>query len=144
MSASTLLGRLEGVRSRGPGKWSARCPSHKDRSPSLSIAEAEDGRVLIHCFAGCGADDVLGAIGLSFADVMPERLGEFSRERQPFPAAQALEMCAKEVMVAAFLAVELGHLHGSQRLIEAASRLNAALVLLNIEPMSLKAVRRQQ
>ena len=144
MTASTLLGRLEGVRSRGPGRWSARCPSHKDRSPSLSIAEAEDGRVLLHCFAGCGADDVLGAIGLSFSDVMPERVGEFSRERQPFPAGQVLEACAREVMVAAFLADELGHLHSSVRLVEAASRLNAALVLLNIEPMSLKATRRRQ
>ncbi len=41
--------------------WIAGCPAHEDRSPSLSIAE-RDGRVLIHCHAGCSQSDVIAAL----------------------------------------------------------------------------------
>lgn len=81
MPAQALLDRLERVRRSGKG-WSARCPAHEDRGPSLAIAEGKDGHVLIHCFAGCTADDVLVAVGLSFADVMPDRLTEDTPEQR--------------------------------------------------------------
>jgi hypothetical protein len=35
------------------------CPAHDDRNPSLSVRRAPDGRVLVHCFAGCSLDAVL-------------------------------------------------------------------------------------
>jgi len=63
-----LLGRLEGVRPAGPHSWVARCPAHDDRDPSLSVS-VKDGRVLLHCFAGCGPDEVLGAVGLTWKDL---------------------------------------------------------------------------
>ena len=69
VSAQPLLDRLEKVRGNGKG-WTARCPAHQDQGPSLSITEAGD-RVLVHCFAGCHAADVLAAVGLSFADLFP-------------------------------------------------------------------------
>ena len=70
MSAvSTLLDRLAGVKQTGTGKWISRCPAHEDRSPSLSIREMEDGPSLINCFGGCGAGDVLDAIGLRLSDL---------------------------------------------------------------------------
>jgi hypothetical protein len=70
-----LLERLDRVRqSNASGQWSVRCPAHEDRGPSLSIRELDDGRVLIHCFALCGAEDVLSAIGLTFSDLYPEEL----------------------------------------------------------------------
>ena len=31
----------------------ARCPAHDDRTPSLSIREGHDGKLLVHCHAGC-------------------------------------------------------------------------------------------
>ena len=31
----------------------ARCPAHDDRKPSLSIRDADDGKVLVRCHAGC-------------------------------------------------------------------------------------------
>jgi putative DNA primase/helicase len=83
-----LLGRLEGVRPQGPNSWTARCPAHPDRNPSLSVA-LRDGRVLIHCFAGCAPEAVLEAVGLTWKDL---RGGEWawrppvlrpSRPRQP-------------------------------------------------------------
>ena len=64
MSASTLLEKLEGVRSTGPSKWIARCPSHADKSPSLAIRECDDGTTLIHCFAECAPLEILQAVGL--------------------------------------------------------------------------------
>jgi DNA primase len=63
-----LLDRLDSVIERGGAAWYARCPAHSDRSPSLSIKDAGD-RVLIYCHAGCAADDVLAAVGLSFRDL---------------------------------------------------------------------------
>jgi len=48
------------------GRWSAngglcRCPAHDDRSPSLSV-RAGRSRLLLHCFAGCTASDILKAL----------------------------------------------------------------------------------
>jgi len=59
-----ILERLDGVRDTGQGRWIAQCPSHADKSPSLSIRETDEGTVLVHCFAGCGAGDVMAAVGL--------------------------------------------------------------------------------
>src|SRR5580765_7266512 len=64
MTAELLLSKLDGVRSRGPDAWLARCPAHDDRRPSLSIRELPDGRLLVHDFAGCSVEDVLTALGL--------------------------------------------------------------------------------
>lgn len=69
-----LLSRLERVRRVGQGKWVARCPAHDDRGPSLSIAETSEGRILLHDFgAQCSADAILGAVGLDWTALFPER-----------------------------------------------------------------------
>ena len=70
-----LLSRLESVRKSGQG-WTARCPSHEDRTASLSVNAGEDGRVLIHCFAGCRAADVIAAVGMELADLFVKRPSE--------------------------------------------------------------------
>lgn len=66
-----LTQRLEMVRYRGEGNWSARCPAHDDKDPSLSIRETDEGVLLVHCFSGCATPDVLAAVGLSFRDLFP-------------------------------------------------------------------------
>jgi len=43
-------------------RYLARCIAHKDKSPSLSITDGADGRVLVHCFAGCSQDAVIAAL----------------------------------------------------------------------------------
>lgn len=68
-----LLDRLSFTKKTGEGRWLARCPAHDDRSPSLDIREAEDGRILIHCFAGCGAVDILDAVGMDFGALFPDK-----------------------------------------------------------------------
>ena len=72
MSVQIILDRLDKYRSVGDGKWVARCPSHEDSTPSLSITEKSDGRILIHCFGGCGALEVLASIGLGWDALYPE------------------------------------------------------------------------
>ena len=71
MSAKQILERLSKYRQVGDSQWMACCPAHNDGSPSLSITELADERVLINCHAGCGALDVLTAVGLSWGAVMP-------------------------------------------------------------------------
>lgn len=70
-TAEPLLQRLDRVQKSGSG-WRARCPACEGRSRKLSVTES-DGRVLVHCFGGCEAIDVLQAVGLTWADVMPPR-----------------------------------------------------------------------
>lgn len=71
MDVNELLSRLDKVRASGSGRWVACCPSHEDRSPSLQISEV-DNRILIHCFAGCGATEVLDSIGLDYSAIYPD------------------------------------------------------------------------
>lgn len=66
-----ILNRLEGVSTCGSG-WRALCPAHPDKRPSLSIATGKDGRILMYCHAGCRLEHILGAIGLTMADLRGE------------------------------------------------------------------------
>lgn len=68
----SVLSRLERVRVARGESFMAVCPAHEDRVPSLSITEGQDGRVLIHCFAGCDTSDVVAALGLGFRDLFPK------------------------------------------------------------------------
>ena len=43
------------------GQFIALCPAHDDRDPSLSIGEG-NGKVLIHCFAGCSYQQIVERI----------------------------------------------------------------------------------
>lgn len=63
-----VLGRLECVKKTGGG-FIARCPAHDDQKPSLSIKEADDGKVLLKCFTGCSVERVVEAIGLELHDL---------------------------------------------------------------------------
>ena len=41
------------------------CPAHEDKNPSLSINYAPDGKLLLHCFAGCSFEEIINAAGVS-------------------------------------------------------------------------------
>jgi hypothetical protein len=65
-----LLNLLDAVKAQSNG-WSARCPAHHDRRNSLSVAEGEDGRVLVLCHAGCSTESVIAELGLDWPDLFP-------------------------------------------------------------------------
>lgn len=70
-SPQYLLDRLNGVRERGTG-WRAHCPAHDDGRPSLDIDLGDDGRILLICrSAGCSAQAIVGAVGLTLRDLQP-------------------------------------------------------------------------
>jgi putative DNA primase/helicase len=60
MTAETIASALGGH--RAGTTWMARCPVHKDRSPSLSITMGKDGKVLVRCHAGCDQRDLIAAL----------------------------------------------------------------------------------
>lgn len=70
--AEKLVERLEFCKQVSGSRWIARCPAHDDRSPSLSVTQSDDGRVLIHCHAGCGANAILTSLQLEWADLYPD------------------------------------------------------------------------
>lgn len=133
MSADQLLSLLHNVKPTGPGRWVARCPAHEDKHPSLAIRELEDGRVLLHDFAGCGAAEILAAVGLTLQDLFPARLTASSsaKERRPFHAIDVLRCVAFEALVVSIAAANLAQGVAlpdvdRKRLLVAASRLQAA------------------
>jgi hypothetical protein len=141
VSLDALLSKLEAVRSTGPGTWLARCPSHPDKRPSLSICETADGRVLLHDFAGCSVEEILGTLGMTFDDLFLGRaIGQRRRrERPPFPASDVLVALSTETLIVAVLASQMADGHeitdeDHARLILAASRLLAAVDLQGLDP----------
>jgi hypothetical protein len=46
------------------GGYSACCPAHNDSNPSLSIDEGNDGKILLHCHAGCTVEAICSELGI--------------------------------------------------------------------------------
>lgn len=130
-----LLSRLDKVKQTRTDAWQACCPAHDDRSPSLSIRLAEDGKLLLKCWSGCGAADIVAAIGLELTDLFPRR--ERDTWSKPVAPSQrwiprdVLSSIAHEALIAALGAGEAakgGSLSDAdrKRLMVAAGRLRAA------------------
>jgi hypothetical protein len=104
-----LLDRLDGLQERGPGQWLAKCPAHDDRNPSLSIRETSDRTMLLKCWSGCTAAEVVAAIGLELHDLFPrgEHTPRRFRDQHRLRAADALELLKREAMIVAVAAAAL-------------------------------------
>ena len=147
--ADRLLSRLDLVREAPAGsgvarQWSARCPAHDDRRPSLRVAEKHDGTVLLHCHAGCAAGDVMAAVGLGLEDLFPDG---------PLPARQiephrrttqdAMATIRREIIVVRICAALIadGKTVDMERLALAEQRILAAQRSLGHKPPSLRPSR---
>ena len=71
MNVRDFLAKFEGVKRVCDGKWQARCRAHDDRHSSLSISEKPDGTILVHCHAGCTAEQVVRSVGRELRDLFP-------------------------------------------------------------------------
>jgi hypothetical protein len=73
------------ARKSGTG-WIDICPAHDDRLPSLSISCGADGKLLLHCFAGCSFEEIISAAGLSSSSACRSAtsadLDEIKRQQQ--------------------------------------------------------------
>ena len=137
MTAEALLSRLDRVKRTGNNRWIARCPAHADKGPSLAVREADDGTVLIHCFAGCSAHEIVSAAGLVLGDLFPpcsQGTHCSKSERRPFAALDVLRCIGREALIVAVAASRLARGHqippeDRNRLLRAAERISAAVDL---------------
>jgi len=77
MTGTTTIERVfdwfpDAKRNGKPNHFMTRCPAHDDTHPSLSVTVAEDGRLLLHCFAGCSHQNIVAAVGACEADLFPD------------------------------------------------------------------------
>jgi hypothetical protein len=84
MSAAETIAKALGGHKNGNG-WTAQCPLHDDQKPSLSISSGKDGKVLVHCHAGCNQRDLFIAIlrerGLGGRSGRHKRTGRVADEK---------------------------------------------------------------
>lgn len=74
MSIENVLVKLNGVKRKLPGRYVALCPVHNEKTPSLAITDAGDGKVLLHCFGcGAGAIEIINALGIDASEIFPQR-----------------------------------------------------------------------
>jgi hypothetical protein len=108
MAVEELLSRLEKVRGRN-GSWTACCPAHDDKSPSLAIRE-EGGKVLLHCFGGCEVSAIVGAIGMDMTDLFPPSEPKYPpAPKVRFFASDLLKVIALEAAIVSVAAYDMAH-----------------------------------
>jgi hypothetical protein len=138
MSLELLLSRLQKVKRSGPDSYMACCPAHDDKTPSLAIKDTGEGKILINCLASCATEDVLGALGMDWEDVMPPKLATPSKPQAqkvyPSDALRAMQSEARVVMMAAFDMAKGKQLNDEDvaRLKLAMQRINTAMELANV------------
>lgn len=107
-----LINRLHKAKGKN-GTWTACCPAHKDDSPSLAVRALDDGRILLHCFAGCSVDSVLAALGMDWSDLFSpdekrEYVGHYKPPAKPlFYATDLLRILSMESMVVLIAASDI-------------------------------------
>lgn len=110
---NTLLDRLEGVKGSN-GKWLACCPAHGDKRPSLAVKELDDGRILLKCFAGCSAEEIVSSVGMRLSDLFPpdettasHRVKPASPVKRAFYPSDLLKLIEFEALVVSVAAFDI-------------------------------------
>ena len=139
MIASELISRLTKAKRTRKDSWTACCPAHQDRSPSMTVRELPDGRILLHCFSGCSVEEIVAALGLKLSDLFREKL-EFDLEkrqvRERFNTFDVMQAVSFEIKIAALAAFDMAKGKtlddmDRERLLLAATRLNEAEEMIN-------------
>lgn len=69
--AIASLPRCKGA---GTDRWTALCPAHADRTPSLSIGLGREQQYIFKCHAGCAAEDIVRLLGFAMEDLWPDEV----------------------------------------------------------------------
>lgn len=128
-----FLNKLEKVEGR-KGHWTACCPAHEDKRPSLAIREADDGRILLKCFAGCSAFEVVSAVGMDLTDLFPKDQSFMPSEknkpvRRPFYATDLMKIIHFEALITSIAAFDMAE--GRQISPKDKKRLKTAFTRIN-------------
>lgn len=92
MQEQEFLSYLDKVKKTGHATYKACCPAHEDNDPSLGITFVNDGRILIHCWAGCEPLQVVESMGLTMSALFPDgAIDSRLRGATPWIAAQRKE-----------------------------------------------------
>ena len=81
MILDALLPMLDAVQQRSNGRWSARCPAHDDRTPSLQVTSG-DKAILLKCWSGCRLEDICLALGIEQRDLFFDQCDATPQQRQ--------------------------------------------------------------
>lgn len=103
-----FLSRLQKVRGRH-GNYTACCPAHEDKAPSLAVKE-EGGKIVMHCFAGCAVHDIVGALGMDMTDLFPPKEQTYTAQPQSkvkFFASDLLRVIALETQIVSVAAFDM-------------------------------------
>lgn len=108
-----FLSRLKKVHGRN-GRWTACCPAHNDKSPSLAVRELDDGRILVKCFSGCSAAEIVASVKMDLTDLFPPddsslayRTKPAKPERRPFYPSDLLKITRFEALIVAMVARDI-------------------------------------
>ena len=144
MTTKEVVRLFRGKRSgnwKGKPAYQAKCPSHRDRMPSLSITEGANGSTYLHCFRGCTTEEILSAKGMRLGDLFADSGFKPTLEmRRVWADEERLKLCERQhglaIMAAAVWpgerrywqsvernkAVEIRRLRDTLRPLEAAAR----------------------
>lgn len=135
-----ILSKLKKVRGHR-GRYTACCPAHNDRSPSLTIRETEDGTILMHCFSGCSIGEIANALAIDLSDLFPpsgdSNVHAAPPRRRRFLASDLLQVIAFESRVVALCASQMARgtplsEEDRSRLLVASNRVLEALESANV------------
>jgi hypothetical protein len=136
MSAVNHLNALQKVKKTKEGQWMACSPAHEDKHETLSIKELPDGRILIHCFAECGAIEVLSALGIDFEDLYPESQEtrkSYKGQRISFSDAYKILNMEGLVLFHIAKAIQRGEPIETDRLMDCLSRINKVNQMIGLD-----------
>jgi len=99
-----FLHHLTKVKKTSSNQWIAVCPAHNSKGQKLAIAEGNDGRILLKCWArGCSPADIVSAVGLTMSALFPEHLryGNHAplHQSQRFIPRTALTTLSEEITI---------------------------------------------
>jgi len=83
MTLNEVLALLPDAKQNGDG-YTAKCPAHGDKRPSLSVSQGEKG-VVLHCHSGCSPAAVCAALGITMRDLFVEPDRGHGHKRQNAP-----------------------------------------------------------
>ncbi len=89
MQFREFLSLLQSKTGHSPHKtsdgYSACCPAHDDQKPSLSLSEGQDGKILLHCFAGCTTEAICTSLNIQQSHLFDKPVNPVARKKTIYP-----------------------------------------------------------